>query len=60
MMDDGELIGLASRFEQMFVYNLLLHLNCSESDGDYVPVHGRGASLPISPKPRVSKSRNRR
>ncbi|KAI6157402.1 hypothetical protein BKA82DRAFT_1000603 [Pisolithus tinctorius] len=49
-----------AQFEQMFVYNLLMHLKCNEVDEDYVPVHGRGASPPTSPKPRISKSRNRR
>lgn len=49
-----------SQFEQMFVYNLLMHLRCNDVDEDYLPVHGRGASPPTSPKPRVSKSRNRR
>ncbi|KAI6044668.1 hypothetical protein EDC04DRAFT_2889756 [Pisolithus marmoratus] len=49
-----------AQFEQTFVYNLLMHLKCNEVDEDYVPVHGRGASPPTSPKPRVSKSRNRR
>jgi hypothetical protein len=44
-----ELAGLARRFERMFVYNLLLHLDCSKDDGRYMPVHGRGASLPNSP-----------
>ncbi|KAI6121339.1 hypothetical protein F5141DRAFT_1186599 [Pisolithus sp. B1] len=49
-----------AQFEQMFVYNLLMHLKCNEVDEDYAPVHGRGASPPTSPKPRISKSRNRR
>ncbi|KAG9316206.1 hypothetical protein JVU11DRAFT_2232 [Chiua virens] len=58
--DSMKIVFTNSQFEQVFVYNLLLHLNCSEIDESYVPVHGRGASLPSPPKPRTSKSRNRR
>lgn len=47
------------RFEQIFVYNLLLHLKCNEVDAQYTPTHGLGA-VPSAPAPRVSKSRSRR
>ncbi|KAF9230664.1 hypothetical protein BU15DRAFT_83336 [Melanogaster broomeanus] len=49
-----------AQFEKTFVYNLLMHLKCHEVDEDYVPVHGRGACAPSYPRPRTSKSRNRR
>ncbi|KAG1742117.1 hypothetical protein EDB19DRAFT_1702102 [Suillus lakei] len=49
-----------AQYEQVFVYNLLMHLKCDQIDADYVPVHGLGASLPSPPQPRVSKSRNRK
>ncbi|KAG2128032.1 uncharacterized protein EDB93DRAFT_1185435 [Suillus bovinus] len=49
-----------AQYEQVFVYNLLMHLKCDQIDPDYVPVHGLGASLPSPPQPRVSKSRNRK
>lgn len=42
------------RYEQHFVYNLLLHLHCDEADADYRPSHGLGA------KPRASMSSTRR
>ncbi|KAH9022839.1 hypothetical protein EDB85DRAFT_1993723 [Lactarius pseudohatsudake] len=45
-------------YEQAFVHNLPLHLNCGEIDAQYVPQHGLGA-VP-SAAPRASKSRNRR
>ncbi|KAG8904474.1 hypothetical protein FRB99_001686 [Tulasnella sp. 403] len=32
-----------SRFEHVFVHNLLLHLKCHKIDPDYVPAHGMGA-----------------
>ncbi|KAH9027308.1 hypothetical protein EDB85DRAFT_2148575 [Lactarius pseudohatsudake] len=47
-----------AQYEQAFVHNLLLHLNCGEIDAQYVPQHGLGAVL--SAAPRTSKSRNRR
>ncbi|KAH9163943.1 MyTH4 domain-containing protein [Lactarius sanguifluus] len=47
-----------AQYEQAFVHNLLLHLNCGEIDAQYVPQHGLGA-VP-SAAPRASKSRNRR
>lgn len=31
------------RFEQAFVYHLLLHLRCDKIDPDYIPEHGKGA-----------------
>ncbi|KAG1745441.1 uncharacterized protein EDB91DRAFT_1246316 [Suillus paluster] len=49
-----------AQYEQVFVYNLLMHLKCDQIDAEYVPVHGLGASLPSPPQPRVSKSRNRK
>ncbi|KAL0956203.1 hypothetical protein HGRIS_002360 [Hohenbuehelia grisea] len=48
-----------AQYEQIYVYNLLLHLKCDEIDPDYVPVHGLGA-VPSTPAPRASKSRSRR
>ncbi len=47
------------RYEQIFVYNLLLHLKCGEVDMDYTPAHGLGAVPAISIS-RTSKSRTRR
>ncbi|KAH9040844.1 hypothetical protein EDB84DRAFT_1576937 [Lactarius hengduanensis] len=47
-----------AQYEQPFVHNLLLHLNCGEIDAQYVPQHGLGA-VP-SAALRASKSRNRR
>ncbi|KAH9027338.1 hypothetical protein EDB85DRAFT_2276715 [Lactarius pseudohatsudake] len=47
-----------AQYEQAFVHNLLLHLNCGEIDAQYVPQHGLGA-VP-SAALRASKSRNRR
>ena len=59
-MTSGPLISLlCCRYEQEFVYHLLLHLKCNEIDPDYVPTHGHGA-IASQPQPRVSKSRNRR
>ncbi|KAF8633637.1 hypothetical protein AX15_001324 [Amanita polypyramis BW_CC] len=48
-----------AQFEQLFVYNLLLHLKCNEVDLHYVPQHGL-AAIGTHPPPRVSKSRTRR
>ncbi|KAH9165486.1 hypothetical protein EDB89DRAFT_2076760 [Lactarius sanguifluus] len=31
-----------AQYEQAFVHNLLLHLNCGEIDAQYVPLHGLG------------------
>ena len=47
------------RYEQTFVHNLLLHLNCETIDPDYVPKHGLGA-VTATTQPRTSKSRSRR
>lgn len=33
-----------AQYEQIFVYNLLLHLRCDEVDPSYRPVHGLGAA----------------
>ncbi|KAH7912259.1 Rho GTPase activation protein [Hygrophoropsis aurantiaca] len=49
-----------AQYEQVFVYNLLMHLRCNEIDEGYIPVHGLGATPPSSPQPRVSKSHARR
>lgn len=48
------------RYEQIFVYNLLLHLRCDELDPDYKPAHGLGAvaNVPVPKKPR-NRSRRR-
>ncbi|VDB91641.1 unnamed protein product [Peniophora sp. CBMAI 1063] len=48
-----------AQYEQTFVHNLLLHLNCETIDPDYVPKHGLGAVTSAS-QPRTSKSRSRR
>lgn len=52
-------LSIIPRYEQIFVYNLLLHLKCNEVDADYIPTHGLGA-VASQPLPRVSKSRSRR
>jgi len=46
------------RFEQIFVYNLLLHLHCDEIDPHYKPVHGLGAIID-TPVPKKGKNRSR-
>ena len=46
------------RYEQIFVYNLLLHLHCDEIDPQYKPVHGLGAIVD-APLPKKGKSRSR-
>ncbi|KAH9986741.1 hypothetical protein BJV74DRAFT_774723 [Russula compacta] len=48
-----------AQYEQTFVHNLLLHLNCGEIDSRYTPTHGHGA-VPSAAPPRTSRSRNRR
>ncbi|KAJ6495627.1 hypothetical protein C8R47DRAFT_1115791 [Mycena vitilis] len=48
-----------AQYEQIFVYNLLLHLKCGEIDEGYKPAHGLGAVSSSNP-PRNSKSRSRR
>ncbi|KAJ3824642.1 hypothetical protein EV361DRAFT_949479 [Lentinula raphanica] len=56
--DSMSVVFTNAQYEQIFVYNLLLHLKCAEIDTNYVPVHGLGAVQP-SPAPRKSKSRAR-
>uniref|UniRef100_A0A0W0FWJ9 Rho gtpase activator n=1 Tax=Moniliophthora roreri TaxID=221103 RepID=A0A0W0FWJ9_MONRR len=48
-----------AQYEQIFVYNLLLHLRCGDIDPNYKPVHGLGAVQPMA-APRMSKSKSRR
>ncbi|KAJ7039153.1 hypothetical protein C8F04DRAFT_1087289 [Mycena alexandri] len=58
--DSMSVVFTNAQYEQIFVYNLLLHLKCGEVDEGYKPAHGLGAvSSPTSP-PRTSKSRSRR
>ncbi|KAH9036761.1 Rho GTPase activation protein [Lactarius deliciosus] len=45
-----------AQYEQVFVYNLLLHLNCSEIDAQYVPQHGLARSPPPSSGIEITKS----
>ncbi|KAJ3857527.1 hypothetical protein EV368DRAFT_29884 [Lentinula lateritia] len=54
--DSMSVVFTNAQYEQIFVYNLLLHLKCADIDTNYVPVHGLGAVQP-SPAPRKSKSR---
>ncbi|KAJ3733768.1 hypothetical protein DFJ43DRAFT_994552 [Lentinula guzmanii] len=56
--DSMSVVFTNAQYEQIFVYNLLLHLKCTEIDTNYVPVHGLGAVQPL-PAPRKSKSRAR-
>jgi Rho GTPase-activating protein 39 len=56
--DSMSVVFTNAQYEQIFVYNLLLHLKCGEIDTNYVPAHGLGAVQP-SPAPRKSKSRTR-
>ncbi|KAH9485197.1 Rho GTPase-activating protein 39 [Psilocybe cubensis] len=48
-----------AQYEQIFVYNLLLHLRCDELDSQYKPVHGLGAVANVS-SPKKSRNRSRR
>ncbi|KAG7090933.1 hypothetical protein E1B28_010006 [Marasmius oreades] len=57
--DSMAIVFTNAQYEQIFVYNLLLHLKCGEIDSDYKPVHGLGA-VQLTPAPRASKSRTRR
>ncbi|TFK44494.1 hypothetical protein BDQ12DRAFT_673099 [Crucibulum laeve] len=57
--DSMSVVFTNAQYEQIFVYNLLLHLRCSEVDPSYKPTHGLGA-VPDTPAPRTSKSRSRR
>ncbi|KAJ7287766.1 hypothetical protein C8J57DRAFT_1284865 [Mycena rebaudengoi] len=56
--DSMSVVFTNAQYEQIFVWNLLLHLNCGTLDDNYTPAHGLGA-VPTSP-PRTSKSRSRR
>ncbi|KAJ6593642.1 hypothetical protein B0H19DRAFT_1091383 [Mycena capillaripes] len=57
--DSMSVVFTNAQYEQIFVYNLLLHLKCGEIDEGYKPAHGLGAvSAPGTP--RNSKSRSRR
>ncbi|KIK68921.1 hypothetical protein GYMLUDRAFT_236804 [Collybiopsis luxurians FD-317 M1] len=56
--DSMAVVFTNAQYEQIFVYNLLLHLKCGEIDTNYTPVHGFGAVQP-SPAPRKSKTRSR-
>ncbi|KAF9528517.1 hypothetical protein CPB83DRAFT_929834 [Crepidotus variabilis] len=48
-----------AQYEQIFVYNLLLHLRCDEIDAHYKPAHGLGAAANGS-GPRKPRNRSRR
>lgn len=52
-----ELCG--DRYEQIFVYNLLLHLRCEEVDNYYKPTHGLGA-VSATTVSKVPRNRSRR
>ncbi|KAJ6602191.1 hypothetical protein B0H10DRAFT_2081219 [Mycena sp. CBHHK59/15] len=56
--DSMSVVFTNAQYEQIFVYNLLLHLKCGEVDENYKPAHGLGAVS--SPAPRTPKSRSRR
>ncbi|KAJ7718003.1 hypothetical protein DFH07DRAFT_337391 [Mycena maculata] len=57
--DSMSIVFTNAQYEQIFVYNLLLHLKCGEVDEHYKPAHGLGA-VPSPATPRTSKSRSRR
>jgi len=46
-----------AQYEQIFVYNLLLHLRCDEIDLHYKPAHGLGAVASTPPKKKRNRSR---
>ncbi|KAF8160909.1 hypothetical protein B0H34DRAFT_795758 [Crassisporium funariophilum] len=48
-----------AQYEQIFVYNLLLHLRCDEVDSSYKPVHGLGAVAHVA-VPKTPRNRSRR
>ncbi|KAF9476361.1 hypothetical protein BDN70DRAFT_882529 [Pholiota conissans] len=48
-----------AQYEQIFVYNLLLHLHCDEVDDDYRPAHGLGAAANI-PGPKKHRNQSKR
>ncbi|KAF5388857.1 hypothetical protein D9757_005647 [Collybiopsis confluens] len=56
--DSMAVVFTNAQYEQIFVYNLLLHLKCAEIDTNYVPAHGLGAVQP-SHTTRKPKSRSR-
>ncbi|KAJ7594657.1 hypothetical protein C8J56DRAFT_444915 [Mycena floridula] len=56
--DSMSVVFTNAQYEQIFVYNLLLHLKCGEVDANYTPAHGLGA-VQTSPAPRMSKSKSR-
>jgi len=41
--DDIRDVFKNTKFEQAFVYHLLLHLRCDKIDQNYIPEHGKGA-----------------
>ncbi|KAG5646828.1 hypothetical protein DXG03_002205 [Asterophora parasitica] len=57
--DSMSVVFTNAQYEQIFVYNLLLHLQCGDIDPDYIPTHGLGAASSTA-RPRSSKGRSRR
>jgi len=57
--DSVSVVFTNAQYEQIFVYNLLLHLRCDEIDPHYKPVHGLGAVNHASTTKR-NKNRSRR
>ncbi|KAF9564759.1 hypothetical protein CPC08DRAFT_228969 [Agrocybe pediades] len=59
--DSMSVVFTNAQYEQIFVYNLLVHMQCDDIDPDYVPAHGLGAvqDVPV-PKKARNKSRPRR
>ncbi|KAG9018853.1 hypothetical protein FRB90_008966 [Tulasnella sp. 427] len=49
-----------SKFEHMFVHNLLLHLKCHKIDPDYIPTHGIGGGGAAGTSSGRPKSSHRR
>lgn len=49
-----------SKFEHMFVHNLLVHLKCHKIDPDYTPTHGIGGSSATGASTGRPKSSHRR
>ncbi|PCH43832.1 hypothetical protein WOLCODRAFT_138616 [Wolfiporia cocos MD-104 SS10] len=56
--DSMAVVFTNAQYEQTFVHNLLLHLQCDLVDPDYIPTHGQGAASP-SAASRTSQSRRR-
>lgn len=52
-------LEFCDRYEQIFVYNLLLHLRCEEVDTQYKPTHGL-AAVSSSTAPKAARNRARR